>query len=84
MDNSFKGFEKVNPLQYNPYTDILWKTAVAQHERELATAEHRVAEKLRSHLHTIQNNALQLMQEFKRYEELVKRPSIKNELTPER
>ncbi|KAG1684369.1 Cytoplasmic dynein 2 heavy chain 1 [Nymphon striatum] len=59
-------------------------TAVAKFEQALAPAEQRVALKLRNILRSKETNALQLMQEFKRFQQLIKRPTITKELSSER
>ena len=46
--------------------------------------ERRIAGKLRSQLRNMHGNTLQLLQEFKRYQESIKRPSIQRELVAER
>ncbi|XP_037092634.1 cytoplasmic dynein 2 heavy chain 1-like [Pollicipes pollicipes] len=82
--DAFVPFAGLNPLQYNPYTDPLWKAAVQQFQNLLKPAEQKIAGKLRMQLRNMQGNALQLMQEFKRYRELIKEESIRKELIAER
>lgn len=74
----------LQPLQHNPYTEPLWRAAVAQFERAVAPAEVRIAEKLRGKFNNIQAQPHQLLREFQRYQELVKRPNISKQLTTER
>ena len=57
-------------------SEPLWRAAVNQFENSLVPAERRIAGKLRSQLRNMHGNTLQLLQEFKRYKELIKRPSI--------
>lgn len=71
-------------LQHNPYTQPLWKAAVAQYERGVAPAEVRIAGKLRIKLQQLQAQPHLLLREFQRYRELIKRPNISKELTTER
>ena len=73
---SFEPFQQLNPVQYNPYTEPQWRAAVNQFENALVPAENRIAGKLKSQLRNMNANALQFLQEFKRYQELIKRPSI--------
>ncbi|KAF0306076.1 Cytoplasmic dynein 2 heavy chain 1 [Amphibalanus amphitrite] len=82
--DAFAPFSGLNPLQYNPYTEPLWKAAVQQFQNLLKPAEQKIAGKLRMQLRNMQGNALQLMQEFKRYRELIKEESIRKELIAER
>ena len=47
-------------------------------------AENRIAGKLKAQLRNMNANTLQFLQEFKRYQELIRRPSIQRELVAER
>ncbi|XP_043547742.1 cytoplasmic dynein 2 heavy chain 1 isoform X2 [Chiloscyllium plagiosum] len=80
----FESFAGLNPVQYNPYTEPLWKTAVAQFERSIAPSEQKVASKLKVFIVEVQDNPQQLLQAFQKYKELIKRPSISKELLSER
>ena len=71
-------------MQYNPYTEPIWRAAIKQYENALAPAEHRIAGKLKNQLRNMNANTMQFMQEFKRYQELIRRPSIQRELVTER
>ncbi|XP_054724974.1 LOW QUALITY PROTEIN: cytoplasmic dynein 2 heavy chain 1-like [Uloborus diversus] len=84
LSASLKPLLALNPLNCNPYTEVLWEAALAQHDHATAPAKKRVAHKLRGRLGTSQANPLQLIQEFKKYEHLIKQPIIKEELTTER
>ena len=74
----------LQPLQHNPYTEPLWKAAVAQYDRGMAPAELRIASKLRTKFHELEAQPHQLLREFQRYKELVRRPAVSKELIPER
>lgn len=74
----------LQPLQHNPYTEPLWKAAVAQYDRGVAPAELRIATKLRRKFHELEAQPHQLLREFQRYKELVRRPAVSKELIPER
>ncbi|XP_074620352.1 cytoplasmic dynein 2 heavy chain 1-like [Acropora palmata] len=80
----FSPFSGLNPLHPNPYTEPLWRAAVTQYERGMAPAEQKIAGKLRQQLGDLSAKSHQLLREFQRYKELVKRPSINKELAPER
>ncbi|RXG65514.1 Cytoplasmic dynein 2 heavy chain 1, partial [Armadillidium vulgare] len=82
--DAFKPFAGLKPLQYNPYTEPLWEAAVSQFGNCLKPAEQRVSGKLRNQLRGMNTSAYQLMQEFKRYMELIKRENIMRELVGER
>lgn len=77
-------FVGLQALQHNPYTEPLWKAAVAQYERSVTPAELRIAGKLRSKFQQLQAQPQLLLREFQRYKELIKRPNISKELTTER
>lgn len=74
----------LQPLQHNPYTEPLWKSAMAQYERGISPAELRIANKLRGKFRQLEAQPHQLLREFQRYKELVKRASVSKELVPER
>lgn len=57
---------------------------MAQFESALVPAENRIAGKLKSQLRNMNANTLQFLQEFKRYQELIRRPAIQRELVVER
>ncbi len=61
-----------------------WRAAVSQFQNALVPAENRIAGKLKSQLRNMNANTLQFLQEFKRYQELIRRPSIQRELVVER
>ena len=74
----------LQPLQHNPYTEPFWKAAVTQYEKGVTPAEIRIASKLRSKFQQLQAQPHQLLREFQKYRELIKRPNISKELTTER
>ncbi|XP_038617598.1 cytoplasmic dynein 2 heavy chain 1 [Tachyglossus aculeatus] len=80
----FEPFTGLNPVQYNPYTEPLWKAAVSQYEKIIAPAEEKIAGKLKTYFSEIQDSPQQLLQAFLKYKELVKRPTISKELIVER
>jgi len=84
MQEAFGAFASLNPVQYNPYTQPLWVAAVAQFDRAVAPAEQRVAGKLRAQMRGLDSNSQQLLREFERHRELVRRPHLANELMTER
>ncbi|KAK3929891.1 Cytoplasmic dynein 2 heavy chain 1 [Frankliniella fusca] len=76
--------ENINLLFVNPYTEPLWRSAVQQFQQSLHPTEERVASKLKVQLRSVNANTLQLLQEFKRYQELIQLDSVKRTLVPER
>ena len=57
---------------------------MAQYEKGVAPAEVRIAGKLRAKFQELQAQPHQLLREFQKYQELIKRPNISKELTTER
>lgn len=84
MTDAFNAFSNLSPAQYNPYTQPLWLAAVAQFDRAISPAEQRIAGKLRAQIRGLDSNPHQLLHEFERYRELVRRPSLAKELSTER
>ncbi|GFR12638.1 cytoplasmic dynein 2 heavy chain 1 [Trichonephila clavata] len=84
IDKALKPLSSLNALNYNPYTEALWAASVAQYDQNMQSARKRVAAKLREQLRSSRSNPLQLTQEFKRYESLIKQSGIREELTAER
>ncbi|XP_074649972.1 cytoplasmic dynein 2 heavy chain 1-like [Tubulanus polymorphus] len=84
ISEAFMPFNGLNPLQYNPYTQPLWRAAVGQYEKGMSLAEQRIAVKLRTQFRGLDANSHQLLREFQRYKELIQRPSISKELMSER
>ena len=67
---------KLFPLPTEPH----WRAAVGQFEGALGPAENRIAGKLKKQCQNKNGNTLQFLQEFKRYKELIRRPSIQKSL----
>ncbi|XP_013869519.1 cytoplasmic dynein 2 heavy chain 1 [Austrofundulus limnaeus] len=80
----FEPFSGLNPVHYNPYTEPLWRAAVAQFERVIAPSELEVAGRLKSYISDVQDNPQQLLQLFQKHKELIRRPTISKELQSER
>ena len=84
LSDAFSPFSGIQPLLHNPYTEPLWQAAVAQYERGMAPAEHKIAQLLRSQLVRLEAQPNQLLREFQKYKELVRRPGVSKELLSER
>uniref|UniRef100_A0A3Q0T4R8 Cytoplasmic dynein 2 heavy chain 1 n=1 Tax=Amphilophus citrinellus TaxID=61819 RepID=A0A3Q0T4R8_AMPCI len=84
VERVFEPFCGLNPLHYNPYTESLWRAAVAQFERLMAPSEQEVAGRLKSYIGDVQDNPQQLLQVFQKHKELIRRPTISKELQSER
>ncbi len=84
LSKSFTPFSGIHPLQPNPYTQSLWQAAVDQYGRSMQPAETKIASKLRDKLRALEAQPHQLLREFQRYKDLVKRPGVRKELLTER
>ena len=60
VSEAFTPFNVLNPLQYNPYTEPLWRAAVAQYDHAMAPAEQRIAGKLRQQFRGLETNSQQV------------------------
>ncbi|XP_075905861.1 cytoplasmic dynein 2 heavy chain 1 [Nelusetta ayraudi] len=80
----FQPFSGLNPLHYNPYTEPLWRAAVAQFERLMTPSEQEVAGRLKGHIADVQDNPRQLLLVFQKHKELIRRPTVSKELQSER
>ncbi|XP_028817493.1 cytoplasmic dynein 2 heavy chain 1 isoform X3 [Denticeps clupeoides] len=80
----FEPFSGLSPLHYNPYTEPLWRAAVAQFERAIAPAEQEIGSRLKALVSDVQDSPQQLLQVFQKYKELIRRPTISKELQSER
>lgn len=81
---SFSPFSGLHPLQPNPYTQPLWSAAVSQYGRSMSPAESKIAKKLRNKLKALEAQPHQLLREFQRHKDLIKRPAIRKDLLAER
>ena len=84
LSASFTPFTGLQPLLHNPYTEPLWAAAVAQYERGMSPAESRIASVLCSRLEKLEAQPNQLLREFQKFKELIRRPTIGKELVSQR
>lgn len=80
----FAPFFNLNPIQFNPYTDPQWNSAMDQFENIISSIDRDVAKHLRDHLQKLRSNPQQMLVEFKRYSDLMQRDVIRKELATER
>ena len=80
----FAPFFNLNPIQFNPYTDPQWNSAMDQFENVMSTVDRDLARQLREHFHKLRSNPQQLLVEFKRYSDLLQRDAIRKDLVDER
>uniref|UniRef100_A0A8D8QIW2 Cytoplasmic dynein 2 heavy chain 1 n=2 Tax=Cacopsylla melanoneura TaxID=428564 RepID=A0A8D8QIW2_9HEMI len=82
--SSFDTFYGINALLYNAYTESIWSSAIKAFENHMRPSEERVGGKLKMQFKNVNTNTLQLLQEYRRYIELIQRPVIKSILQAER
>jgi dynein heavy chain 2 len=82
--NSYGYFDGLEVLQYNPFTEPKWQEAVQAYDRSMSYMDQKTAQILKMHLRQAQSNPRQLLAEFLRYSDLIRRERVKNELTSER
>jgi dynein heavy chain 2 len=80
----FSPFFNLNPLQFNPYTDPQWNSAMNQFENLMSNTDRDVARQLREHFQKMRSNPQQMLIDFKRYSDLMQRDTIRKELSSER
>jgi dynein heavy chain 2 len=56
----FSAFVGIEVLQYNPFTDSVWQTAVAQYNREMLSYDQKISQILKNHLTKSQSNTQQV------------------------
>ena len=57
---SFKAFDGLEPLQFNPYTDPEWQEAVESFNSSMNYVDQRTAQILKLHLRQAQSNPRQV------------------------
>lgn len=72
------------PLHVNAYTQPAWTAAVTAYEQRLAPVEAHIARDLRNHVAGMGDRPQQLLREFGRYKNLLRRPNVARELAGER
>lgn len=80
----FSPFFNLNPIQFNPYADPQWTAAVGQYESIMSTIDRDVARQLREYFQKLRSNPQQMLVELKRYNDLIQRDVIRQELASER
>ncbi|CAF0783257.1 unnamed protein product [Rotaria sordida] len=80
----FAPFFNLNPIQFNPYTDPQWNSAMNQFENAMSSIDRDVARQLREHFQKLHSNPQQMLIDFKRYSDLIQRDTIRKELASER
>jgi dynein heavy chain 2 len=84
VNKVFAPFFNINPIQFNPYTDPQWNSAMNQFENIMSNTDRDVAKKLRENFQKLNSNPQQMLIDFKRYSDLIQRDTIRKELASER
>ncbi|XP_075248310.1 cytoplasmic dynein 2 heavy chain 1-like [Convolutriloba macropyga] len=84
ISSFFEPFHALDPVMYNPFTQPLWEAALQSFGNKLVPVEKHVARKMKNELASCDSKGEQLLQEYLRYQELIKRGTIKQELMQER
>ncbi|KAJ3189734.1 Cytoplasmic dynein 2 heavy chain 1 [Gaertneriomyces sp. JEL0708] len=84
IDDKLEAFGSVNALLTNRHSESRWKAAVARYYNDIERVEQRAALQLRSIFASLHGTPSQLVREFQRYAELVKRTSVAKHLELER
>ena len=71
-------------MQYNPYTQYVWKRAVEDFYERIGAAEKLMAERIREKLRLIETNYQMIVIELEKYLDLIRIPSMKKALLAER
>ncbi|KAI9102585.1 dynein heavy chain and region D6 of dynein motor-domain-containing protein [Phlyctochytrium arcticum] len=83
-DEALDVFATINPLQTNKYAEQSWKSAISVYNQNMQPIEQQAAAQLRAVLGELQSSPGQLLREFHKYGDLIKRPSIATLLASER
>ena len=84
LEKLFTPLEDTKPLLYNPYTEPIWAKAVKEYEKTIDPVETAVAAHFRKNTIPILDRPQLLLQEFKKYRNLMERPAIRKALVAER
>ncbi|RHY58768.1 hypothetical protein DYB34_000770 [Aphanomyces astaci] len=80
----FDVFDRVQPLQYNPYTANAWQRTVDEFEALLAPIEAQAGANLRERMATVISKPTTALRYLQQYRALLKRPAISRVLSGER
>ena len=84
VDDTFKPFARLQPLHVNSYTQPAWQAAVQAYERRLQPIESHIAGDLRRQIGAMGDRPQQLLREFGRYRNILRRPAVARQLAAER
>lgn len=84
VGDAFKPFARVQPLHVNEYTQPEWEQAVRGYESKLGPVETHIAGNLRRQISSGGERPQQLLRQFARFRNLLKRPTIARALAAER
>ena len=76
----FMPFANINAIQYSPFNDSQWKSAMSQYENSLTTVDRQLSDRLKIHFDELRENPQKMLVEYKRCSDLLKRESLKKTL----
>jgi dynein heavy chain 2 len=80
VKRAFQPFESTNQLSCSAFAEMRWKDAEDRYSENLVGIEKRAVLKLREILGTLHSQPSQLLKEFQRYQDIIKRKAIEVEL----
>ncbi|KAH9247140.1 hypothetical protein BASA81_015283 [Batrachochytrium salamandrivorans] len=83
-DDALKFFEGLNMFQCSKSIDMAWTNAISQYNRIIEPVELQCAQRLSAIFGSLQAQPSQLLREFQKYRELVRRENIFRQLVTER
>ncbi|KAH6561492.1 hypothetical protein BASA60_011476 [Batrachochytrium salamandrivorans] len=83
-DDALKFFEGLNMFQCSKSIDMAWTNAISQYNRIIEPVELQCAQRLSAIFGALQAQPSQLLREFQKYRELVRRENIFRQLVTER
>jgi dynein heavy chain 2 len=84
LEKLFEPLMQTKPILYNPYTEPKWIAAVREYESLIDPVETAVAARFRRNIAPLLDRPRQLLNEFQKFKNLLKRPAIRRVLISER
>lgn len=84
LDKIMNIFQGINPLICGNFTESTWNATVATFNKAIAPLEERACASLRSTFSALNGQPSQMLREFHKYLELIKRDSVAKKLSTER
>jgi dynein heavy chain 2 len=84
FEKLFTPLKETKPILYNPYTEPQWARAKREYDRTVDPVEAAVANRFRRNIAPIMDRPQLLLNEFQKYKNLMRRPTIRRALVSER